>query len=148
MTTTMSRREALSCAAVAGSLLALGKFGTAVADEKASATAEPNGMKKCIDECESCHRMCLETVRYCLEKGGQHVAPEHLGLLIDCAEMCQTNANFMIRSSDVHHITCRACADICTKCAESCEAMASDAQMKQCAERCRACAKSCKQMAA
>jgi hypothetical protein len=104
-------------------------------------------MKACIDECEKCHRVCVETSRYCLEKGGRHAAPEHIRLLIDCAEICQTSANFMLRGSAVHKTICGACAEICERCAESCESIADDAQMQACAKACRTCAESCRNMA-
>lgn len=53
----------------------------------------------CIDSCWQSHVMCLETERYCLEKGGTHVMPKHLALLADCAEMCQKTANSLLRHS-------------------------------------------------
>lgn len=104
-------------------------------------------MRACIRECEQCHSECLETVQHCLRKGGRHAEAEHVRLLLDCAEICQTSANFMTRGSDLHVETCRACAAVCEACAESCERMADDPQMKRCAEACRSCAKSCQQMA-
>ena len=46
-----------------------------------------------------CHDICLQTVSHCLEKGGDHARTEHVTLLLDCAEICQTAANFMLRNS-------------------------------------------------
>ncbi len=104
-------------------------------------------MNGCIDECEKCHRVCVEAASYCLEKGGRHAAPAHVRLLMDCAEICQTSANFMLRGSAAHKIICGACAEICERCAESCDGMSDDAQMKACAKTCRDCAESCRSMA-
>ena len=101
----------------------------------------------CIQECTDCHRVCLETVRYCLEQGGEHAVPGHIGLLLDCAEICQTSANFMIRGSELHNRVCGLCAEVCDRCADSCESMGNDARMKTCAEACRSCAESCREMA-
>lgn len=104
-------------------------------------------MKHCIEACTTCHQVCVETVSYCLQQGGDHAAPEHIRLLLDCAEICQTSANFMVRGSEHHALTCGVCAEICEMCAESCEALGEDAQMQRCAEECRRCAASCREMA-
>lgn len=63
-------------------------------------------MQNCINECLSCHQMCLsEAMNHCLEAGGSHVEPEHFRLMLNCAEMCQTSANFMLSHSALHHLT-------------------------------------------
>lgn len=104
-------------------------------------------LEQCTELCLECHRICEETITYCLGKGGDHVADEHLRLLIDCAEICQTSANFMLRGSSRHDITCRACAEICRACADDCAMFTGDAQMERCADVCRRCAEACEQMA-
>lgn len=109
-------------------------------------TQVSSSLSDCIRSCEECHRICMETLSHCLDKGGSHAEAGHIGLLLDCVEICQTSANFMVRDSDLHTETCRACAVICQRCAESCEKMSGDEQMKRCAEACRQCAESCKGM--
>lgn len=104
-------------------------------------------MQQCVQACLDCHRICLETVTYCLQMGGEHADPAHIRLLLDCAEICQTSANFMLRGSELHGPTCAVCAEVCERCAQSCERMGDDAQMKACAEVCRRCAESCTRMA-
>jgi hypothetical protein len=104
-------------------------------------------MLACIRMCSDCHRACLETVTYCLQQGGRHAEANHVRLLHDCAEICQTSANFMLRGSDLHYLTCGACAEICQRCAEDCERMADDLRMAACAEECRRCAAMCREMA-
>lgn len=104
-------------------------------------------IQQCIDECLNCHRICLETVQHCLQKGGEHAKPEQIVLLLDCAEVCQTSANFMLRGSDLHQRTCAVCAEVCSRCAESCEALGGK-ELEACAKACRSCAESCEQMAA
>ena len=74
----------------------------------------PMTRESCIDICIKSHQMCLETARYCFEKGGDHVAPTHLALLLDCAEMCQMTANSLMRRSPQHGAICGACADLLT----------------------------------
>lgn len=106
-------------------------------------------MQQCIDECTHCHAVCVATASHCLELGGKHADPAHVGLLLDCAQICQTSADFMLRGSERHQLTCRVCADVCRACAESCERMAgSDEMLRQCAEACRRCEQSCERMAA
>jgi hypothetical protein len=106
-------------------------------------------MQQCIEECLRCHGICLQTVAHCLEMGGRHAEPSHIVLLLDCSEICQTSANFMLRSSDRHPLTCGVCAEICRACADDCERLAGDDQMmRQCADECRRCAESCERMAA
>ena len=104
-------------------------------------------MRRCIDECHGCQEICLESVPHCLSQGGQHAAPAHIKSLLDCAEACQTAANFMVRGSDRHVATCEMCAEICLACAEHCDQISDDDMMRQCAEECRRCAESCSEMA-
>ncbi|HXG67920.1 MAG TPA: four-helix bundle copper-binding protein [Blastocatellia bacterium] len=104
-------------------------------------------VNQCIENCLDCHRICLETVAYCLQMGGKHAEAAHIRLLLDCAEICQTSANFMMRGSNLHGYVCGVCAVICERCAESCERMGDDERMRVCAQECRTCADSCRQMA-
>ena len=104
-------------------------------------------MQQCIQECTSCHAVCVTTKAHCLQKGGKHAEPRHVGLLDDCAQICATSADFMLRGSPLHAKTCRACAAVCEQCAQDCERMGDDAMMRQCADACRRCAQSCRQMA-
>jgi hypothetical protein len=107
-------------------------------------TAMESGSRTARD----CHAVCLETVAHCLAMGGEHAEPGHITLLLDCAEICQTAANFMTRGSSLHVETCRVCAEVCDRCAQSCEQIAEDERMRRCAEACRRCAESCREMAA
>jgi hypothetical protein len=70
-----------------------------------------------------------------------------VGLLLDCADICQTSTNFMLRNSPLHGQTCRLCAEVCERCAEDCERFRDDAAMQNCAQVCRRCAESCRRMA-
>lgn len=106
-------------------------------------------MRNCIANCSACHQICEETVNHCLEMGGAHAAPDHIRLLLDCAQVCATSADFMLRGSTFHGQVCGVCAVVCERCAEDCDRLAGDDDlMRRCAETCRACADSCRQMAA
>lgn len=104
-------------------------------------------MKRCMDSCMECSKVCMQMVMHCLEKGGKHAEPSHIRLLLDCAEICKLSASFMARNSDYAHQLCELCAEICEQCAESCEAMEDDEDMASCAETCRKCAEDCRAMA-
>ncbi len=77
-------------------------------------------MQDCIKDCLDCHAVCLATVSHCLRKGGEHAAPDHIRMLQDCAQICSTSADFMLRASPLHQMTCRICAGICEMCADDC----------------------------
>lgn len=104
-------------------------------------------MTDCIDRCQSCQEVCLETIGHCLELGGKHAEAEHIRMLMACAEICDTSARFMLLGSKHHARTCEVCAEICEACAKDCERFGDDEMMQQCAEACRRCAESCRQMA-
>ena len=101
------------------------------------------GMNECIENCTQCHAICLETINYCLGKGGMHAASEHIALLATCADICVTSASTMLRGAAIHPVICAACAEVCRQCADACSRMGDDAQMQRCAEACRRCAESC-----
>ena len=106
-------------------------------------------MRDCIQTCTRCHNVCTETVVHCLGMGGEHAKPEHIILLLDCARICATSADFVIRSSPQHGRVCGVCAEVCEQCAQDCERLANgDETMTRCAQECRRCAESCRQMAA
>jgi hypothetical protein len=106
-----------------------------------------SAMRSCIEECTGCHNICVETVTHCLEMGGKHAEAALIRLLLDCAEICQTSANFMLRGSDLHGRTCGVCAEVCERCAQDCERFGDDEHTQACAKTCRSCAASCRQMA-
>ena len=102
-------------------------------------------LQRCIEACQACHEICLEMITHCLSQGGKHASPDHIRTLIDCAQICETSADFMIRDSALHPHICRACAEVCERCAVSCEQLGG-AEMKRCAEECRRCADECRKM--
>ena len=105
-------------------------------------------MQKCIQLCQDCHALCVQTIGHCLKLGGRHAALEHIRLFEDCAQMCATAADYMLRESPFHDRICRLCSDLCKQCGKDCEQVAEDDQMvKQCIEMCRKCAGSCERMA-
>ena len=104
-------------------------------------------VRQCIDECVRCHEVCLSTIPYCLEQGDEHAEEAHIVLLQDCAEICRTHVDFMLRGSDEQERISVACAAICRHCADDCDRLSDDDVMRACAEACRRCADSCERMA-
>jgi hypothetical protein len=152
----LNRRTFLSSA---GSLLASGAslmmFPNVYAASQGGAKPGAEGdhhsdddMQKCIQLCRDCYAMCTQAITHCLKVGGRHAAPDHIRLLLDCAQMCATASDYMLRESPFHNRICRVCSDLCKQCGKDCEQTAADDQMmKQCIEICRKCGDSCERMA-
>lgn len=105
-------------------------------------------MQRCIELCGNCHDSCMQLVTHCLEMGGEHASSEHIGLLLDCSQICHTSEDFMLRQSQFHTSVCGVCAEVCDRCAQDCERLANgDQHMLDCAAICRQCADSCGTMA-
>ena len=103
-------------------------------------------MQSCIDACTQCHQVCMKMAMIrCLQMGGKHVEPDHFRLMVNCAEICQTSANFLLAGSAFSARLCAICADICQACADSCRELDG---MVECVRACDACASSCRSMAA
>jgi hypothetical protein len=111
----------------------------------AGSAAIDSSMRECIEACEYCHSICLEmAMNHCLESGGRHVEPRHFRLMVNCAEICRTAADFMLSGSHLHNRICEVCAEVCEDCAQSCQELG---DMEKCVQACRMCAKSCREMA-
>ena len=109
-------------------------------------TATPkHEMQSCLEACMQCHRICQQTaLNHCLEAGGKHVEPEHYRLMLSCAEICQTSANFQLGSSPFSAQLCGVCAEVCQAFAESCKKVGA---MDECVAACEHCARTCTEMA-
>ena len=103
-------------------------------------------VRECVKDCLDCYQNCTETTIRYLTMGGEHAEQEQLNLLMDCARICNTNADFMLRNSTYYPQTCGLTADICDECADICDRFDDDF-MKECASVCRRCAESCREMA-
>ncbi len=105
-------------------------------------------MLHCIQGCVSCHAVCLHTMTVALYSEPLAEDNHLIRLLLDCADICQTSADFMLRGSPLHGLTCGACSQVCEACAELCEQFRDDENLAACAETCRTCAAVCQDMAA
>jgi hypothetical protein len=127
-----------------GSMMLMASMARAASAAKVGQHAMGAEMQTCIDLCHKCHIMCLSMIDHCLKIGGPHAAPNHIRLMLDCAQICATAADFMARGSGYHAKICRECAEICDACALSCKGLAG---MEACMALCRDCARSCREMA-
>jgi len=109
---------------------------------------DPRQLQSCIDHCTECREVCLEAVAHSLERGGRLAERDHLILLLNCAQICQTAADFMITGSHLHIHTCRACAVVCRAVEETSHPFEADSVIKRCIDLCRLSAESCEEMAA
>jgi hypothetical protein len=109
-------------------------------------TSHNSKMTECIQACTQSHRACVEAQTKCLETGNYDAGM--MRILMDCAQMCQTSVDFMLRNSEMSPNVCGVCSEICTHCASVCESLGKeDATMMACAKACRHSATTCNQMA-
>ena len=94
----------------------------------------------CIQVCLNSHAVCLDTAMSLLQKGEEYADP--VRILLDCSEVCATNAHFMMRNSPVSGSVLQPCAQVCNHCAEVCDEIGEN----DCADACRASATSCQQL--
>lgn len=119
-------------------LLTLVAFNPAFAADKNTKSAADC----CQTTCSSCLKTCEDALKYCEKTGGKHAAKEHIAALKDCIALCKASSDLGSRSSKLTEKLRAVCADACTKCAKSCEAL-NDPKLKDCVTSCNDCAKSC-----
>jgi hypothetical protein len=103
-------------------------------------------LRGCIEDCERCHRVCLQmAMTYCLEQGGRHVEAPYLPLMVTCADVCRTTADAMLSRVALYEHVCGVCARICEECGASCAELD---DMQHCVDVCQQCARSCRLIAA
>jgi hypothetical protein len=113
-----------------------------------TATGLDVDMRQAAGDSLAAHRICLETLNYCMQSGGNHAAPKLLRLLTDCAEICSATANFILRDSEAIGHLCEVCAEIAADCARACLEFGDDATMKACADACLQVGSSAKKLCA
>lgn len=102
-------------------------------------------VQRCIEDCLHCYRTCWSMAfSDNLQRGGAHAEPGHLSLMLNCAQLCETTARFMLSASTLHTELCALCAKVCGACAQSCAQLEG---MEACEAACRACAQSCREVA-
>jgi len=99
----------------------------------------------CIAACQAAHRACTEAAIHGIQQGGPAGEWELVQLLLDCADISATAADFLLRSSRFHHLTCQVAAEVADRCASACEKLAAEDQLlRSTAESCRRAATNCR----
>lgn len=143
----INRRSVIAGLGATGLALGLGRTARAQEVLGAAKIHEADYTKleqDCIKACSDCENECVASIQYCLKQGGEHAAPDHIRLLTDCGDICELAAKYMLGKSEFDKKACSLCADLCVRCAESCEKFKGDARMEACAKTCRDCADVCR----
>ncbi len=101
--------------------------------------------QKCIDACANCMQACEQCLSSCLQEPDVSARIHCIGLLRDCADICDLAARYMSRPSSHAKQLCQLCADICTACGDECDRF-QDQHCQNCADSCHACATECRNM--
>ena len=118
-----------------------------MAEEERERLAISPEMRQCVEATSDCYTVCTETLTHSLNSGLLS-EQEHIRLLIDCCEICQTTQNTLLRASDLGIMLSAVCVEACEKVAESCRRIdTSDEQLNACAEMCDHTANCCRQLA-
>ena len=105
-------------------------------------------LRECIARCANCQEVCASTIVYCLNERGDHAGTDLIRALVECTQACELARDLMLRGSSLDGDASRICAEVCERCAETCESVDGDEVLNRCAEECRRCAESCRAMAA
>ncbi|MFB2644718.1 four-helix bundle copper-binding protein [Raphidiopsis sp. BLCC-F218] len=100
-------------------------------------------MQNCINATTECHKICLETMTYCMSQGGKYMSANLISAMRDCSEFCMICTNMLISGSLFAGKTCALCAEICDRCALACDNISTDKKMTVCASACRKCTEAC-----
>ena len=99
-------------------------------------------MQQCIQDCLTCHSVCMDTAQKGRQEGGAPAEMGHIQMMLDCAEICLTAAHFMQHNSPLYGYVCQAAAQVSNHCANECDQMGDS----DCANACRNASSSCEQM--
>lgn len=108
---------------------------------------QDSDLARCINNCISCSRTCLETFQYCVDQKGTAFSGKHLSLLQYCVDSCQLSVELLIGNSQYALQSCELTMEICQDCVAECERYQDDKIFSHCAEVCRDCAEACRAFA-
>lgn len=89
----------------------------------------------------------METISYCYELGNEYAGSAHMRLLYDCAQLCATLQDTATLHSPSSIPMSLVVAEVCKRCAKSCESFKGDRPMEKCGRVCRSCADACSALA-
>ena len=100
----------------------------------------------CIATCIASVVLCNECTNECLNEQDVRMLTHCIRLNHECASVCRLAIEAITGGSEFVKQICSLCAEICNACASECEKHGHMAHCKLCAEACRQCAKECLQM--
>lgn len=103
--------------------------------------------ESCLAACTECHRACVEALTAALADDRRRAGAVPVRLLMDCADISATSADFLMRGSEMQGWVGGVCAQVCDACADACERVGDDPRMRRCIDACRRCAEACRHMA-
>ncbi|HCO26173.1 four-helix bundle copper-binding protein [Gimesia maris] len=98
--------------------------------------------QSCIDACLKCATDCEFCLDAMIGKESDNDCPH---CCRECVDICLYTAQALARNSKYSSQISQLCADICTWCAEQCEAH-EHYHCQACADSCRKCAAECKEI--
>ena len=98
--------------------------------------------QSCVDLCTRTHNRALQAAMvHCVPAGAHGIGESLCTLLLNCSDISQMTANFLLNDSPYKVSVLRLCAEICEACASACAGIE---DLEECAAACRACAVQCR----
>jgi hypothetical protein len=94
-------------------------------------------IQQCVEACRECKNYCAALAT----SGG--LDSRTIVMMKDCAEMCLTCSNLVLRESHFAAKIRKLCAEACNDCAAACEKASQGKIAQDCAAACRHCADAC-----
>lgn len=104
--------------------------------------------KSCIDACNACATACEHCASEDLKENDVKKMIDCINLDRECSSICRTAAHIMSMGGKFSKDICTLCANACDACADECEKHTGMKHCVACAAECRNCAKECRKMAA
>jgi hypothetical protein len=133
----------------AAGLALLTRNSTAATDDsQQSDSKHAKMMKECDEACGHCEATCLEAFHHCITQAsaGKVNHARMAKTAADCAAFCSLSAEMIASHSSFMALSCHACGQACSRCAQDCESFGNDPQMKACMTACQKCEESCRNM--
>ncbi|WP_266367463.1 four-helix bundle copper-binding protein [Tellurirhabdus rosea] len=98
--------------------------------------------KNIYDTLVGCATVCDEYATECSRRSDIEDMYRCIFLSLDCADICRQMAMLYVRGSENTRLLAKTCIEICEKCAQECESLASERGC-QIAGTCRQCIRTC-----
>ena len=99
--------------------------------------------QSCVLALNECRAACLDMVGNSIRMQGYYAELGHVRLLEDCARLCESTVDFLLRGSELAPEMLALCADVCRRSGRDCERFDYDQRLLDCAAACRRSAEAC-----